>query len=65
MKRMKVTKEAGELLDQRLLVRSLENTSTLWRLMVGHGLRISEALALCAGDVDCGVLTINRLEKSK
>jgi integrase len=39
--------------------------AALWRLMAAHALRISEALSLCAGDVDCGFLTIKRLKGSQ
>jgi len=37
----------------------------LWRLMVGHALRISEALSLRAEDISAGYLTIQRLKGSQ
>jgi len=39
--------------------------ATLWKLMVSHALRISEALALRADDVAGGFLTIQRLKGSQ
>lgn len=43
-----------------LLAVSDERDALLWRLIAAHGLRISEALAVCPQDVINGQLTINR-----
>jgi integrase len=39
--------------------------ATLWKVCIAHALRISEALAIRPGDIQCGYLTVKRLKGSQ